>query len=574
MNCISVVGVVLIVVTGIVTPAGVSASSKETAQARQKGLQNEADFWHEKMQTSTEGIVLGMLTNEKRQFAVAGQMTEAGPAVDENTLFEIGSITKIFTGILLADTILHKKAALNDIISKHLPKGTISKSSPLAKITLLDLATHMSGLPRLPSDLSKGRKVDNPYKHYSRDLLLKYLSNFDSEDLGEVGKYLYSNTGFALLGEILAIINETTYDRLLHTVILAPLNMSSTFVQVSSESIPKDLEERFSQGHNKGKTTSHWSLNAFAGAGGIVSSAHDLLIFANAQWDSQIPTKLQNALKFSTKPRTDKMGLGWNITPRGLVHGGGTGGFRSQLEVSIVNKTAKVSLKNGTGPKQKVVRRGDFKKIEGYWKGTLDTGVKELRSVMRLSSEGSTILYSIDQGGVLIPALKTEFDNTHFFTYYPTINGIFSGVLGDNGNLLEGTWTQRKKYSFKMERSSRIPASLRTILKEKYIGDYSGLTGFWKGHIGGSKGLLVFLEIEQFDNVHELKIWSPSQSPLPIEVSMAKYQKNKLYIEAKDIGGHYTGQLSKDSKVLDGIWNQGEETPVTLHWSAVRPKNE
>lgn len=213
----------------------------------------------------------------------------------------------------------------------HLPDGTFQENNPIAKITLLDLATYTSGLPRLPSDFSEGSDLENPYKHYTRENLLQYLSNIDKKDLGKSGEYSYSNLGFGLLGEILAYINNTTYSKLLQKIILEPLKMEDTFVLTSLNSIPNRKKEKLSVGHDKGKPTGHWTMTVFAGAGGIVSSASDLLIFAKAQWDINTPVRLQNAFNLAARRYTDKMGLGWHRNAEGLSHGGGTGGFRTRL---------------------------------------------------------------------------------------------------------------------------------------------------------------------------------------------------------------------------------------------------
>ena len=536
-------------------------------------LEQEANFWHERMQSPFEGVIMGQIINGKSEFAAAGRMSQKGPLVDQNTLFEIGSITKVFTGVILADTVLQKKAALSDPISMYLPEGTLPENSQLSKITLLELATHTSGLPRLPNDLFEDGDSDNPYHHYTREKLFKYLATFDKNDFGESGKYLYSNLGFGLLGEILAHINNTTYSELLQETILNPLNMRNTFVQVSPDTAASHLKDKLAVGHNKGNPTAHWSFKVFAGAGGIVSSANDLLIFANAQWDSKATVRLKNAFKLASQKYTEKMGLGWQITPKGLSHDGGTGGFSAQLDISVADKTAKVSLRNGTGPKLETIRKGNFKEIAGFWQGTLDSTRGNLRVVMRLTTEGAASIYSIDQGGLIIPALKTEVENNRFFSFFPTINGSFTGTVYD-GKLITGTWEEKRKIPFEMERSDALPASLKKIFKNRFQGNFDSLIGFWSGHLGNAEESLVVCEVEKLDEVYELNIWSPSQSPLPIAVSKAKFHNNDLYVEIKSIKGNFSGKLSEDGKTISGIWSQGKETGVILHWSAVRPEDK
>jgi CubicO group peptidase (beta-lactamase class C family) len=536
-------------------------------------LKKDARSWHERMQTPNEGVVIGQILNNVTEYAAVGRMSQTADLVDPETLFEIGSITKIFTGILLADTILQNKAALDDAIVMHLPKGIFQDNNPLARITLLELATHTSGLPRLPSDFSEGSDSENPYKHYTRDKMFEYLSNIDKADLVKQGEYAYSNLGFGLLGEVLAYINNTTYTELLQKVILDPLKMRDTYVQTSIKSIPNRLKEKFAVGHDKGKPTAHWTMTAFAGAGGIVSTASDLLIFSKAQWDVETPMKLQKAFDLAAKQHTDQMGLGWHRTPEGLSHGGGTGGFRTRLDVSIINKTARVKLQNGTGPQHKLVRKGNFKEITGFWKGTLDAKGGKLDLVMRLTPEGDARMYSIDQGGGIISALITEFENNTFFAFFPAVNGSYTGTVSE-GKLIVGTWKQNRKIPLKMKKSDKLPKSLKKIFKKRFKGNFDKLIGFWSGSLGDSKDLFIICEVEKIDKVYELNIWSLNHNPLPIPISKVKYHDNSLLIKVKSINGSFNGQLSENGKTINGIWNQGTEQVVTLNRSAVRPKSK
>lgn len=536
-------------------------------------LERDANSWHERMQTPNEGVVLGQIINNKLEFAAAGRISQTGFLVDQKTLFEVGSITKVFTGVLLADTILKKKAALDDPIYMHLPDGTFQAKSPIAKITLLDLATHTSGLPRLPSDFSEGSNLKNPYKHYTRESLLQYLSNIDKKDLGKSGEYSYSNLGFGLLGEILAHINNTTYSKLLQKTILEPLKMEDTFVLISLNSIPNRLKDKLSVGHDKGKPTSHWTMTAFAGAGAIVSSASDLLIFAKAQWGPNTPVKLQKAFNLAARKYTDKMGLGWHRNPEGFSHGGGTGGFRTRLNVSITDETARVTLRNGTGPEQKIVRKGNFEEIAGFWQGTLGTKSGKLDLVMRLTPEGDARMYSLDQGGGIIPALITEFKNNSFFSLFPGVNGSYTGTIV-NGKLIVGTWEQNDKRPLEMKKSNKLPVSLKKIFQKRFQGNLDDLIGFWSGYLGDTKEFFIICEVEKLDKVYELNIWSLNQSPLPIAISKVKYHGKDLVIKVKNIEGRFNGKLSEDGKTINGIWSQGKGLAVTLNWSAVRPENK
>ena len=126
------------------------------------------------------------------------------------------------------------KAELHDSIGKHLPAGVIGEDSPLHQVTLLQLSTHTSRLPRLPADLGEGASNEDPYAHYSRERLFRYLGQFKEADFENRGEYAYSNLGIGLLGELLAIINETEYEDLMKEGIIDPTKVTRFALQNAS----------------------------------------------------------------------------------------------------------------------------------------------------------------------------------------------------------------------------------------------------------------------------------------------------------------------------------------------------
>lgn len=153
--------------------------------------------------------------------------------MDSDTLFEIGSITKVFTGILLADAVNQGKASLDDLVSKHLPDGLLAEDSPLRSVTLLDLATHTSDLPRMPGNLGEGSDPKDPYAHYTVEKLRAYLRDFKVTDFEKRGELSYSNFGMGVLGHVLERIAGKPYEQLVRETIFTPLGMSSSFIQRS-----------------------------------------------------------------------------------------------------------------------------------------------------------------------------------------------------------------------------------------------------------------------------------------------------------------------------------------------------
>ena len=298
------------------------------------------------------GIAAGFINTNGKEVICAGQ-TALGNAKqpDGNTLYEIGSISKVFTAIILADMVIKKQLSLNDPISKYLPATVKTPQRNGAAITLLDLATHRSGLPRMPDNFNP-KDPNNPYIDYTVQQLYDFISNYTlTRDIGE--KYEYSNLAVGLLGHILCLVNKSDYETLLKQRITSVLTMPSTVV-----SLNETLKKRMAVGHNENlMPVSNWDLNILAGAGGIRSSVNDMLTFAAAN-AGILKTPLDSAIKmtqiFRNKSETPEfdMGLGWHIfTYEGqkyLNHNGGTGGFRTFIGVDRVKQIGVVVLANAS----------------------------------------------------------------------------------------------------------------------------------------------------------------------------------------------------------------------------------
>jgi CubicO group peptidase (beta-lactamase class C family) len=271
-----------------------------------------------------------------RRFCIGKMDGSHSAAVNADTLFEIGSVTKVFTSLVLADMVQKGEVNLDDPISKFLPATVKVPTRKGKEITLIDLATHSSSLPRLPTNLGLMALLwhgDNPYARYTVQDLYDFLSDYTlPRDIGE--RYEYSNVGGGLLGHVLALKAGTNYEAMVLERICQPLGMTNTFIH-----IPAALKATLATGHNeKGKAVPNWDMPALEGAGALRSSANDLvkLIQASLCLDK---TSLKPALDLASTPRrsTDlpatRIGLGWHILSkdgRDLVwHNGGTGGYRS-----------------------------------------------------------------------------------------------------------------------------------------------------------------------------------------------------------------------------------------------------
>lgn len=283
---------------------------------------------------ATPGIVLAL--READGSTVVLSHGDPGPGarpLGSRSVFEIGSINKTFTGALLADMVTRGEVSLSDPISRFLPEDVASPTWEGREITLGELATHHSGLPRLPDNF---RPLDagNPYGSYTVDVLYDFLANHELRRApGAEGEY--SNLGFGLLGHLLARAAGTTYRELVHERILDPLGMDMTTYPIDGE-----VEAWSTKGHRAGAVVPYWlGTEAIDGAGGLRSNAEDMLTYLAANLDDQ-ESPLGLAMRMAHRPREQlgpgsNIGLGWQLRSDEngtvIVHGGGTGGYSAQI---------------------------------------------------------------------------------------------------------------------------------------------------------------------------------------------------------------------------------------------------
>ncbi len=287
-------------------------------------------------QKRAPGIVVGVIDTNGTRVIGYGKTRQGGSNVDGNTVFEIGSVTKVFTSLLLADMVEHSEVKLDDPISKFLPKSVKTPTRKGREITLVDLATHSSGLPRLPGNLTLlhiATHSDNPYADYTVQQMYEFLSGYNlPRDIGS--KYEYSNFGAGLLGHLLSLKAGTNYEALVIQKICKPLGMTNTVVTLTPQ-----LKSRLATGHNEsGKPVGNWDIPTLAGAGALRSTVNDMLLFVAANLGMK-KTALSPAMELQQKPIREagspdmQIGLAWHIAKRrGLDfvwHNGGTGGYHS-----------------------------------------------------------------------------------------------------------------------------------------------------------------------------------------------------------------------------------------------------
>jgi CubicO group peptidase (beta-lactamase class C family) len=278
------------------------------------------------------GIVVGRRDGRRDRIVAAGGTQRDGRPLGGETLFEIGSITKVFTNVVLADMVLKGEVALDDPVQRYLPAGVTMPSRNGKAITLLDLATASSGLPSLGSNMAP-KDMRNPYADYSVQQMYDFLSSHTlRRDPGE--RYEYSNIGMGLLGHVLGLRAGKSWEALLRERVLEPLGMRETFVTV-----PPTMMGRVAVPHDADfEEASLWDLPTLAGAGALRSTTRDMLKFADAVTHRD-RGPLGKAITFSIEPRRPttspnmRIALGWHVREgngRTIVwHNGGTGGFRT-----------------------------------------------------------------------------------------------------------------------------------------------------------------------------------------------------------------------------------------------------
>jgi CubicO group peptidase (beta-lactamase class C family) len=295
------------------------------------------------------GIVIGVVDEQGKRYYSYGETSfGTGDLPDENTVFEIGSITKVFTATLLADMVRRGEIELDDPIQLYLPTGVTAPTRKQASITLLDLATHTSGLPRLPGNLQPA-DPSNPYADYTAQQMYEFLDGYGLQrDIGE--QYEYSNYGAGLLGNLLANAGGAEYADLIAQRITAVLGMDDTAVELS-----EDMRERLAQGHSGSTPVANWDIPILAGAGALRSTAADMLTFLAANL-GLVDTPIEPALSDTHSARRPtnspamQVGLGWHIRTGGngetVWHNGGTGGYRSFAGFAREGRTGVIVLTN------------------------------------------------------------------------------------------------------------------------------------------------------------------------------------------------------------------------------------
>ncbi len=314
------------------------------------------------------GFTVGILQKGDPKIFGFGTVDKSQTRVpDGKTVYEIGSVSKVFTSLLLADAVERTCVKLDQSITELFPTGVPQPKFFDKPITLQHLATHSSGLPSMPTNLAV-TNFNNPYADYTTKQMYEFLGEFHpARDPGTADEY--SNLGFGLLGQLIADESKTSYEELLSERITKPLKMLDTSVKLSS-----DQQSRLAKPHDaQGTQVENWDLPALVGAGGIRSTMDDMLKFAAANLEppeGELGQAIELAWGIHQKPLAKDdfaMGLGWHFARDGITHfhNGQTGGYHSMLFLNRKLKLAVIILSNSATMELDRLAEDLFKVVAG-----------------------------------------------------------------------------------------------------------------------------------------------------------------------------------------------------------------
>lgn len=277
------------------------------------------------------GIVVGIVDEHGSRVVSCGQLDNGtDQEVNGDTLFDIASITKPFTGLLLQDMIERGEMKLDDPVQKYLPASVNTPTRDGRHITLLHLVTHTSGLPHIADNLNP-RHPDNIFADYTVEELYTFLSNYQLTR-APGAKFHYSSLGAGLLGHVIALKAGSDYESLVVDRICRPLKMDSTRITLTPE-----MKSRFATGHNQfGEAVLSWDRATQLGGSALRSTANDLLKFLSANLglrpSSLTPVMAKTHVVHLHQTLGMDVGLAWMImaTPQGtkiIWHSGGAPGY-------------------------------------------------------------------------------------------------------------------------------------------------------------------------------------------------------------------------------------------------------
>jgi CubicO group peptidase (beta-lactamase class C family) len=301
------------------------------------------------------GTIVAVSLHGHRYFFPYGKATDAGAPFTRETLVEIGSCTKTFTTTLFALAINRNQIVPDAFAQKYMPNGYTLRAQQL---TPLELADFTSGMPDDPTNLPRGLERRSIESYTVKDFLT-WASNYEPRTRLNA-PYKYSNAGIGLLSYLVATATGKTWDEQLNSEILQPLGMADTTLRPTPEQ-----QRRLAQGHNRaGRDAPRWPVYAWYAAGGLRSTAHDMISFGEAYLrhnevngkpvSAELIAAMQLAQKpIFTMPNGNKQAMAWLNNLRGrdpvILKNGGTAGFGSGIAICPAKDAAAFIVMNQAG---------------------------------------------------------------------------------------------------------------------------------------------------------------------------------------------------------------------------------
>ncbi len=296
------------------------------------------------------GFIVGIIKQDSVQYFSYGSLYKKRTMQPtKNTLFELGGMTKVFTATLIEDLVQEGKLHYDSLLNSYLPSHLINPTA--TNVTLLDIISHRSGLPRLPTDFGiKELEPNNPYAHYTKRDLIGFYKKFNFPQGKQ--KYHYSHVNYALLEIVVENLLNKSFENVLRERILDPMQLLQTGIDLD-----KYQRKMLALGYsNIGKPISDWKFQSFEGSVGLKSSAEDLMKFVKIQLAEESPFQLlTSSMHAKIDPtfidKNSHIAKGWHVLENKryfdvIAHTGNTDGHRSFMGFVKETQTGVIVLSN------------------------------------------------------------------------------------------------------------------------------------------------------------------------------------------------------------------------------------
>ncbi len=303
------------------------------------------------------GLVIGVIDNGTTYEYAYGRLSkENNTKPNQHTIFQIGSISKVFTSTILMGMVQDSIVRLHDKITDFLPDSLAQQNNWLQNITLAQLATHTSGLPKIPYNISMTiTDKENPYSNYQIEDLYHFLGNYEPIIVKKKKKnteFSYSNLGMGLLGHLLENAAKMSFDSLLNDYIIHPLQLEHTCITLSEQQ-----QKKLAIGHYfSGRTIKELTYKTLYSSEGLYSSLSDMIKFVQANLvidEKDNIFRLTHTPLYHTQMRFVKMAYGWFViskgrknTPTVITHSGRTGGYSNYVAFDKEKQIGVVVMSN------------------------------------------------------------------------------------------------------------------------------------------------------------------------------------------------------------------------------------